>query len=215
MIDQPGTFREIVRRVLGRRILQLRFANTLSYGDICKVLIQVDSGEWLEVGGMPGLTIELVPLSHPDTDKLSVGGGVTEQPPPYSTEGCISDELLSVRAANKTLRNWRAATQEAIDKAVSLLRARHDPCWLMDRAEEILRPHQLNVTERKGLQALEEVLSVKELREENTALKARLTAMQDAIDYAYNHVSASEGYGLRWLLNQAKRILRPYRSKTD
>lgn len=195
MSNQPMTFCEIVRRALGRRIIQLRFANTLSYGDIRKVMIQLDSGEWLEVGGMPGLAISLVPLSHPDTAKLSVGGEEDFVEP--LLEGCtilerIYDAATSLRRAfkwaaraptrppwpgndkqvceareelfkllrttsvsachqstrerewevNKAQRRRLNAVQEAIDQAYSLLRERHDPCWLMNRAERILNPHR-------------------------------------------------------------------------
>lgn len=133
MLKRPETFREIRRRVLARRIIQLRFANTLSYGDIRRVMVQLDSGEWLEVSGMPGLTISLVPLLHPDANRLSVGGeGLA---PPELSCGGLQEE-------NTALNNRLSAMQEAVDKAYSLLHERHDPCWLMNRAERILNSHR-------------------------------------------------------------------------
>lgn len=53
---------EIVRAMLGRRILSVNYYNTVSVGDIYRVVIQLDDGSHIDIGGKPGLAVRLRPL---------------------------------------------------------------------------------------------------------------------------------------------------------
>lgn len=227
MTRLPETFREIRRRVLGRRILQLRFANTLSYGDIRKVMIQLDNGEWLEVSGMPGLTIELAPLLHPDANKLCVGGeGIAESPPSRSTEGCVSEEFLSAQEEIQALRNRLFVMQDVIDYAYNhakvdvreygrLKGTDGDPYWFLEAIAKILQPHRSGRTELPShiSMGVEDCLSKKLLstRAANKTLRDRISAMQEAVDSAYRLLR--ERHDPCWLMKRAERILNPHRTK--